>query len=178
MDKATSPALVTDVPAAARSATSPHGPTTPPPSPPACSDSQQRVRERERALEYGFDLEAALAASAKYDPDNDPCSEEAALELAIKRSKVDSGTYSDDVAALQMASERSMLPRCVAPPGSNPLDRLPQAADVIRAAGPAASVGGASTSQDAALAVAPASVVPYFEPMSTPESVDLYDSDY
>ena len=54
-------------------------PPSPPPSPPSSSmpSSPARSKERERALEYGYDLEAALIASSQYDPINDPCSEKA-----------------------------------------------------------------------------------------------------
>ena len=99
------------------------GPVTPPPSP---TDSRKRSRERERAQE-GAEIVSALAASMAYDWRDEArtnsrysCSENAALDFAIGASMLDSGSYTDDVAALRQATERSMWPRGVPPPVSPP----------------------------------------------------------
>ena len=151
-----------------------------------------------RASEYGTDLEAALLASAQVSAADYPGSEDCALELALRRSRQESGVYFDDAAAFQAVIRQSRYEARVrwwvaghpASPVSCPPAWLRQepwlpcdgsAAGPVTpagaASGPLTPAGAASSREHAVLAagpatfgVAPGPVVPDFEPLSPPES--------
>ena len=61
-----------------------------------------------------------MAYNWRDDARVDSINEDASLEIAIQRSRLDSGTYTDDTTALQRATQRSMWPRGVPPPITPP----------------------------------------------------------
>ena len=154
--------------------------------------------DEERATEYGTDLEAALLASAQVTSADNPRSEEGALELALRRSRQDSGLYLEDTAACQVAIVQSIYEARVqwwlavhpASPAPDPPAWLRQESWLpcdSSAAGPVTPAGAASSREHAVVGAppatvgaAPAPVVPEFEPLSPPESGpesgDEYDS--
>ena len=174
-------------------------------APPVDRSRSGPLDDEVRASDYGTDLEAALLASAQVSSADYPCSEEGAMELALRLSRQESGVYYDDAAAVQAVITQSryearvrwwMAGRPAAPATFPPLwlrqeTWLPcdssTAGPVTPAgavSGPAAPAGAASSREPAVLDAAPATVgvapgpvVPDFEPLSPPESGDEYDSE-
>jgi len=174
-------------------------------APPVDRSRSWPLDDEVRASEYGTDLEAALLASAQVSPADYPCSEEGAMELALRRSRQESGVYYDDAAAVQAVITQSRYEARVrwwmagrpAAPDTFPPAWLRQetwlpcdsstAGPVTPAgavSGPAAPAGAASSREPAVLDAAPATVgvapgpvVPDFEPVRPPESGDEYDSE-